>query len=116
MISNPPFDIIDRWIPRALRLTSGKVAIFGRLALLEGVDRGKLFQSTPLSRIWVFSGRVPCPPGEQAPPIDAWPRSILKGAFIAYAWFVWRHGHVGDPLTGFLPRIQRDGASELALG
>lgn len=103
VVCNPPFADIEDWIRHAVRLASGKVAIFCRLALLEGVGRASLFRATGLSRVWVCSGRVPCPPGQDAPPIDAWGRGTIKGGFIAYAWFVWDRGHVGDWRGGFLP-------------
>lgn len=105
---NPPFAGIEKWLLHALSLATGSVAVFARLALLEGVARGRLFRSTPLSRVWVHSGRVPCPPGEQAPPLDAWSRTTITGGFVAYAWFVWERGYTGDPRLGLLP-LERAG-------
>lgn len=93
---NPPFAGIEKWLLHALSLATGSVAVFARLALLEGVARGRLFRSTPLSRVWVHSGRVPCPPGEQAPPLDAWSRTTITG------------GYTGDPRLGLLP-LERAG-------
>ena len=107
IVCNPPFNVIERWIQHALQLTTGKVAIFGTLRMLEGVGRAKLFRATPLARVWVCSDRVPCPPGEQAPAIEAWERGTISGTFVPYAWFVWQHGHVGDWTGGFLP-LPRD--------
>jgi hypothetical protein len=113
IVCNPPFGVINRWIPHALRLAPGKVAIFARLALLEGAQRGAFFQRSPLSRVWVCSARVPCPPGADAPAIADWRRDTIKGAFVPYAWFVWSRGYAGEPLLGFLPRLS--GASELVV-
>jgi hypothetical protein len=57
IITNPPYGIIQPYIWRALRLTSRKVAILARLALLEGIKRQKMFRSTPLARVLVSSRR-----------------------------------------------------------
>jgi len=108
IVSNPPFEQIELWVRQALRLATDKVAIFGRLALLEGIRRGAWFPTTPLSRVWACSQRVPCPPGETAPPIDAWDRDTITGGFVAYAWFVWQHGHTDEPRLGWLPRRTPD--------
>lgn len=110
IVSNPPFAVIEQWIEHALRLAEGKVAIFGQLSLLAGQRRGAWFPHTPLSRVWVCSKRVPCPPGEQAPAIDAWDRDTITGGFIDYAWLVWTHGYAGEPRLGWLPRQRSDAA------
>jgi hypothetical protein len=65
-----------------------------RLALLEGIKRRQLLQTTPLARVWVSSRRVSMPPG--GTDINA------KDGAIAYAWFVWVHGHVGPPTIGWV--------------
>ena len=78
----------------ALKLTTGKVALLARLALLEGQKRRALFQSTPLARVWVSSRRVSMPPGGTDIP--------AKGGAIAYAWFVWERGYSGAPSLGWL--------------
>lgn len=114
IVCNPPFRDAERWIRHALRLTTGKVAIFCRLALLETPGRAELFRATPLARVWVCSRRVPCPPGQDAPPIDNWPRNAITGAFTPYAWFVWDHAHVGDWRGGFLPLPAADRQPALA--
>lgn len=98
VITNPPFDLIEPFIHHALSLTTGKVAILGRLAFLEGQKRrDTLWTATPFSQVWVFSRRVSMPPGGQG--IEA------KGGSIAFAWYVWSHAHpIGEPAQiGFLP-------------
>lgn len=95
IISNPPYGLIEPYIERALTLASRKVALLARLALLEGVKRRELLVTTPLARVWVSSRRISMPPGGSA--IEA------KGGSIAYAWFVWEHGHEGSPTIGWLP-------------
>jgi hypothetical protein len=94
IISNPPFGIIEPYIERALAKTTGRVCLLARLALLEGQKRRALLESTPLARVWVSSRRVSMPPGGTE--IKA------TGGTIAYAWFVWEHGHVGPATIGWL--------------
>jgi hypothetical protein len=95
IVSNPPYGIIQPWIERCLQVTTGKVAILARLALLEGKARGAWFPSTPLARVWVHSSRVSMPPGDSDAP--------AKGGSVAFAWFVFEHGNAGPPTIGWLP-------------
>jgi hypothetical protein len=94
IITNPPYSVIQAYVARALSLTTHKVAILARLALLEGMKRRSFLMSTPLARVWVSSRRVSMPPG--GTDIEA------KGGSIAYAWFVWDHAHSGPPTVGWL--------------
>ena len=95
IISNPPYRLIEPFIRHALTKATYKVAILARLALLEGQKRRTLLQTTPLARVWVSSRRVSMPPGDTDVP--------AKGGSIAYAWFVFEHGHSGSPVIGWLP-------------
>jgi hypothetical protein len=80
-------------VEKSLALTTGKVAMFLRLAFLEGVERGGVFPSQPLARVWVMSRRVPMWRGEVRDEI---------GSLMAMAWFVWDHAHSGPPELGWL--------------
>lgn len=95
IVSNPPYGDIQRWIERALSMADGKVAVLARLALLEGQKRRAFFADAPLARVWVSSRRMSMPPG--GTDVKA------GGGTIAYAWFVFEHGHVGAPSLGWLP-------------
>lgn len=96
IVTNPPFKLAEQFAERAVRLTSGKVAFLMRLVWLEGQRRRKLFTSTPLARVWVFSGRIP-----------RMHRHDYTGptttSTIAFAWFVWDRAHNGPPVLGWLP-------------
>ena len=97
IVTNPPFDLIEPFIHKALGLCTGKVAILGRLALLEGRKRREtIWTVTPLARVWVFSKRMSMPPGGRG--------IVAKGGSIPFAWFVWDHAHpAGSPASiGFL--------------
>lgn len=102
IVTNPPFRWAREFGDRALLLTrtpGGKVAMFLRLAFLEGIERQRWFASTPLARVWVFSRRVPMARGRLA---DMDRREEARGGVIAFAWFVWEHGHEGPPQLGWL--------------
>jgi hypothetical protein len=95
IVTNPPFRWAVEFIERALTLTTGKVAMFLRLAFLEGQERGRWFPNTPLARVYIMSRRVPIQRGRLATDDDA-------GGPLAFAWFVWEHGHAGAPTLHFL--------------
>jgi hypothetical protein len=95
IVTNPPFKYVEPFVVKALALTTGKVAMLARLALLEGAGRRTLFESTPLARVWVFSRRLAISrAGEE------W-RS-KQGGMVAFAWFVWDHSHTGKPTLGWI--------------
>jgi hypothetical protein len=94
IVSNPPYRIIEKYIRRSLELTTNKVCLLARLALLESVKRQSMFRKTPLARVWVSSRRVSMPPGGT--------NIKAKGGSIAYAWFIWEHGHKGPPTIGWI--------------
>jgi hypothetical protein len=95
IITNPPFKHAEEFVMHALNRTEKKVAMLCRLAWLEGKARQKMFQSTPIARIWVFSARVPMLRGGD---------KMMKGGggMIAFAWYVWDHSHTGAPTLGWL--------------
>lgn len=95
IVTNPPFRWAVEFTNRALFLTTGKVALFLRLAFLEGVERGRWFGATPLARVWVMSRRVPIQRGRIADDGDS-------SGMMAFAWFVWDHRYLGRPEIGFL--------------
>lgn len=96
IITNPPFKLLVPFIEKALSLSTGKVAILARLAVLEGAARRRLYESTPLARVLVFSSRLPIWRGQQKP-------ENCSSGMIAFAWFVWDHQHEGPPTLGWLP-------------
>lgn len=93
IVTNPPFKYAQEFVEKALSLTTGKVAMLCRLAWLEGIERGQMFQSTPLARVWVFSKRLHMSRNGE---------SNGGGGMIAFAWFVWEHGYTGKPTLGWI--------------
>lgn len=94
IVTNPPFKMAEDFVRKALSLSTGKVAILARVAWLEGKARRVLFEETPLARVWIFAGRLSMERGKLA--------EGGRGGMIAFAWFVWEHGHEGPPMLGWV--------------
>lgn len=95
IVTNPPFKLAEQFAWRAHALATGKVAFLARLGWLEGKSRRKMFAATALTRVWVFSGRLPMMHRV------GWTGDTSTSA-IAFAWFVWEHGYIGKPTLGWL--------------
>jgi hypothetical protein len=94
IVTNPPFKMVAPFIRQSLHLTTGKVAMLLRLACLEGKERGKLFETTPLARVFVFKSRLQFKrPGWE---------DTGAGGMLPFAWFIWEHGYVGKPTLGWV--------------
>jgi hypothetical protein len=100
IISNPPYALAEQAARRALKLARRKVAFFLRLSFLESTGRDAFFREVPLSRVLVMARRVSCPPGIYTGGRDRYGCLIQpdeKGGKMPYAWFVFEHGHRGEP-------------------
>jgi hypothetical protein len=95
VITNPPFKLAEPFVSQALLISERKVAMLLKLAFLEGKRRASFLQTTPLARVWVFARRVTF-----RIPGNTYDRG---GGMLAFAWFVWEHGHHGKPELGWLP-------------
>lgn len=98
IITNPPFKHAEEFVRHALARATRKVAMLCRLAWLEGIERKALFERTPLARIWVFSRRLAMLRGGAA-------MQQGGGGMIAFAWYVWEHGHSGPPSIGWIDHL-----------
>lgn len=94
IITNPPFTLAQEFVERSLERTTGKVAMLCKLVFLEGQKRKAFFENTPLARVHVFSKRIQFyREGE---------RGNLGTSMLAFAWFVWEHGHDGPPAISWI--------------
>lgn len=94
IVTNPPYKNTAEFMKHALNLASGKVAFLLRLACLEGVERGEIYDARPPARIWVFRKRL-----------VIWRNGIAtsdSGGMIAMAWFVWDRSHSGPTQLGWI--------------
>ena len=95
IVTNPPFKNVAAFLRQAMHLSTGKVAMLLRLACLEGQDRRKIYEASPLARVWVFSRRLTIHRAGIENPESS-------GGMLAFAWFVWDHAHKGSPTLGWL--------------
>lgn len=94
VVTNPPFKMVAPFIRQALQLSTGKVAMLLRLACLEGNERGEIYATTPLARVWVFKRRLQFRrPGWE---------DTGAGGMLPFAWFIWEHGYTGKPTLGWI--------------
>lgn len=97
IVTNPPFKLVDEFVLHALHLGAEKVAIFMRLAWLEGRARhARLWGPHPPARVWTFCGRQTLWRGDD-------PNAKVKGGAIAFAWFVFERDRRGPYAGGWLP-------------
>lgn len=94
IVTNPPFKMVAPFMRQALALSSRKMAMLLRLACLEGAERGDIFATSPLARVWVFRRRLQFNRGGV--------KASDNGGMVAFAWFVWDHAHSGPPTLGWL--------------
>lgn len=81
IITNPPYNLAESFVHKALELATGKVALLLRLAFLESATRQRtIFSKTPPARVWVFSERITFYPNG---------RQTAGSGTTAYAWFIW---------------------------
>lgn len=98
IITNPPFNLAQEFIERALELSNDKVIMFAKIQLLEGNKRRKLFDNTPLKYVYVFSKRVnPLRNGEE---LDE--KGKPWSSTMCFAWFIWEHNYKGEPIIRWL--------------
>ena len=96
IITNPPFRLAEQFANRALEFAMDGVALLCRLQWLEGGSRYTgLFEKTPPTKVLVFCDRVAMVKGRYDP--DATTAT-------AYAWFIWRRGHMRRKVRG--PELQ----------
>lgn len=93
IITNPPFTLAEQFVKLSLERSTGKVAILGKLAFLEGAKRRKMFESTPMKKVHVFSKRITMWRNGEAKP---------SSSMMAFAWYVWEHGYTGEPTVGWI--------------
>ena len=96
IVGNPPFDLLQEFVERALGLGARKVAFIWRLQRLAAA---RWLRDTPLARIHLMNPRPSMPPGHH----------IESGGFVGgdshdYAWLVFERGHNGKPELHWLLR------------
>jgi len=94
IITNPPFILAEKFVELGLQRTTGKVALLCKLQFLEGAKRKIMFESAPLKTVWVFSKRISMYRNGK--------KEKYGSSMIAFAWFVFQHGWIEDPIIKWL--------------
>lgn len=96
IITNPPYKYAQEFVEHALDLVQDgkKVAMYLKLTFLEGKKRQRLFKQRNLKTVYVMAARMGCAKNGQFADME---REYDAGA-VAYAWYVWEKGYVGDPV------------------
>ena len=99
VITNPPFNLFQEFVEKALEIANKKVIMFGKLQALEGQKRATFLQMTPLKTVYVFKKR-------QQPMRNGKSNDEVTGkkmsSTMAFAWFVWEKGYTGQPIIKWL--------------
>lgn len=95
VVMNPPFNMIEKFISRALTHTNKGVAVLGRIALLEGKSRYEnLYSIRPPTFVAPFVERLPMRRSRVDPDMTT---------ASAYAWFVWVRVDPGPTRVVWVP-------------
>lgn len=94
IITNPPYALAEQFVRHSLSCTTGKTAMLLKLQFLEGAKRQKMFAETPIKTVYVFSKRISMYRNGE--------KGNYSSSMIAFAWFVWEHGYVGEPTIRWL--------------
>ena len=96
IITNPPYKYALEFVEQAIRVIKphNKVAMFLKLTFLEGQKRKSFFESNPPKTIYVSSSRLICARNGEF--------EKFGSSAIAYAWYVWEKGYLGDSVIKWI--------------
>jgi hypothetical protein len=99
VITNPPFNLAEEFIGKALQIARHGVAILARTVFLESIGRHeRLFKLNPLAVFAQYAERVPMVRGR-----------LDKKASTAtgYAWFIWLKEEIDRPSVLWIPPCRK---------
>jgi hypothetical protein len=99
IVSNPPFDIFQRFALHALSLETRKVAL---IWLVRTLPAARWLQDTPLARVLLLTPRPSMPPGHV---ITAGEKP--GGGKQDFCWLIWDKAHTAPASIGWLHRDQK---------
>jgi len=93
IITNPPYKHAKDFVMKAMDIVThgNKVAMFLKLTFLESSGRKELFDKYPPKVIYVSRRRLGCAKNGDF--------AAHSPSAVAYAWFVWEKGFMGDPIV-----------------
>ena len=95
IVTNPPFKLAMDFVYKANELATKKYAFLCRINFFEGVARSKMFRSTPLKKVYIFSRRITFIHPELK-------HKTHGGGMLAFAWFIWEKGYEGKPYIDWI--------------
>jgi len=99
IITNPPFNLFQEFVEKALEIAQKKVIMFGKLQALEGQKRATFLETTPLKVVYVFKKRQQ--PMRNGKEFDEKTGKKMSST-MAFAWYVWEIGYTGEPIIKWL--------------
>ncbi len=99
IVSNPPFNIAERFVRHALDVTGLKVCIIFPTARLNAAH---WIKGTLVRRVWLMTPRPSMPPGHV---IAAGQKP--GGGKVDFCWLIWERGYAGVPELRWLRRDAR---------
>ncbi len=96
ILTNPPFNIVGKFIKRGLELLKNgqHLILMSRIQLLEGKERYKIFLDNPMKYVYVYSTRANCHTNGE--------KTTTSGA-VCFSWFIWEKGFNGEAVIRFIP-------------
>lgn len=99
IITNPPFNLINEFILKGYNLTKNKLAIFGKVQILETIRRyNEIHTLIPFSRMYVYVKRVSCY------------KNGIKANYestVCYCWFIWDKSYDGEPIVRWINNVDK---------
>lgn len=101
IITNPPYKYALQFVKKSLDVVAegNKVAMFLRLAFLEGQERYTFFKENPPKYVYIMSDRFTC-----AKNGEFYKDGKKVGSAIAFGWFVWEKGFKGESTLRWLKK------------
>ncbi|MGO4171602.1 hypothetical protein [Bosea sp. TAF32] len=104
IVSNPPFRHAEQFARLALQRARKAVALILPTTWRSGDERSRWLETTPLAEVLDITPRPSMPPG---PVLLAGERP--GGGTKDFSVFIWKHGHQGRPLGGWLRKGDKPG-------
>lgn len=106
IVSNPPFKHAEAFVRHALAIVPRKIAFLLPANWVQGDERSRWLEATPLAKVYFITPRPSMPPG-------AIVAAGLKpgNGTTDFAWFVWDQAHKGPVTIGWLRRDREAAAA-----
>jgi hypothetical protein len=99
IVTNPPFNVADKFALHALRIARHKVAMIFPTARLNAAH---WMRGTPLRRVWLMTPRPSMPPGHVIARGEK-----ATGGKMDFCWLVWEKKYSGNAELHWLRREKR---------